>query len=82
MCKGGIIKYASLRKKLTLVNEKRLISYLENIEKSGLDHGFSDILEDKKTELETIRNEQMQGVALRTRVEWLQNSEKPSKYLC
>ena len=80
--RGETIKYALLRKKLILANEKRLIADIENIEKSGLDHGLSGILEDKKTELETIRNERMQGVALRARVEWLQNGEKPSKYFC
>ena len=41
-------------KKLIWANEKRLKADIENIEKSGLDHGLSDILEDKKTELETI----------------------------
>ena len=76
------IKYASLCKKLNLANEKRLIADIETIEKSGLDQGLSDILEDKKTELEAIRNEQMQGVALRAWVEWLQNGENPSKYFC
>ena len=43
------------------------MSDIEYIEKSGLNIGMSDLLEDKKHELEEIRQERMQGVATRAR---------------
>ena len=55
---GETIKYALLRKKLTLASEKRLIADIENIVKSGLEHGLSDTLEDKRLKWKQYENRQ------------------------
>ena len=58
------------------------MSDIEYIEKSGLNIVMSDLLEDKKKELEEIRQERMEGVATRTRIQWLKEGEKPSSFFC
>ena len=35
----------------------------------------------KKTELETLRHEKIKGIMIRSRAQWLNEGEKPSKYL-
>ena len=58
------------------------MSDIEYIEKSGLNIVMSDLLEDKKKELEEIRQERMEGVATRARIQWLKEGEKPSSFFC
>ena len=60
--------------------EKKLMSDIEYIEKSGFNIGMSDLLEDEKEELEEIRQEKMEGVATRARIQWLKEAEKPSSF--
>ena len=55
------------------------MSDIKYIEKSGLNIGISDLLEDKKQELEEIRQERMQGAATGARIQWLKEGEKPSR---
>ena len=43
---------------------------------------MSDLLEDKKQEVAEIRQERMQGVATRARIQWLKEGEKPSIFFC
>ena len=43
---------------------------------------MSDLLQDKKQELEDIRQEIMQGVATRARIQWLKEGEKPTRFFC
>ena len=80
--RGETIKYASVRKKNREATEKQLMSDIEYIEKSGRNRNMSDILEDKKRELEEIRQERMQGVATRARIQWLKEGEKPTRFFC
>ena len=40
------------------------------------------LLSDKKTELEDIRNVRLQGQIVRSRMKWLVEGEKPSSYFC
>ena len=39
-------------------------------------------LETKKHELESLRNEKMKGKLVRSRAQWVDEGEKPTKYLC
>ena len=79
--RGETIKYSSVRKKIRDATEKKLMSDIEYIEKSGLNIGMSDLLGDKKKELEEIWQEKMEGVATRARIQWLKECEKPSSFL-
>ena len=42
----------------------------------------SEIFSETKLELEQIRKDNLKGSVLRSRVNWIENGEKPSKYLC
>ena len=41
-----------------------------------------DLLEDKKVEFEQIRKLKLKGELVRSRIQWLSEGEKPSKYFC
>ena len=41
-----------------------------------------DLLEQKNKELETIRKDRIKGAMIRSRVNWIENGEKPTNYFC
>ena len=43
---------------------------------------LTDLLNNKKFELEEIRNYRLKGNMIRSRVEWLDEGEQPTKYFC
>ena len=55
---------------------KSEIEKLQHSEDNNVD------LQGKKCELENIRTEKQKGVIIRSRVQWLNEGEKPSKYFC
>ena len=40
------------------------------------------VLEEKKTALENLRKEKLQGHFIRSRAKWVDEGEKPTKYFC
>ena len=40
------------------------------------------ILDDKKQELQNIREQKLKGELVRPRLKWISDGEKPSKYFC
>ena len=79
--RGDTIKFSSKVKKQYLNTEKSLISDIEKLESySNLDSAQSEILQDKKAELENLRNIRIKGNLVRSRIQWLHEGEKPSKY--
>ena len=76
--RGETIKFASCKRKKQDVEEKRLIDEIEKIENNiTVD---LNLLENKKRQLQNIREERMEGTKIRSRVEWLGQGEKPTKY--
>ena len=76
------IKFASLLKKTKMNREERLKEEINDLEKSNNIFAVINLLQDKKDELETLRENKMKGQIVRSRVQWLQHGEKPSKYFC
>ena len=76
--RGETIKFSSIEKKSQLREEKNLITDIEQLESTGFVN--SQLILDKKAMLETIREERIQGQMIRSRIEWLHEGEKPSKY--
>ena len=68
----------SIQKKSQLREEKNLITDIEQLESTGSVN--LQLLLDKKAMLETIREERIQGQMIRSRIQWLHEGEKPSKY--
>ena len=82
--RGETIKFSSYLAKQRNKTEIQLISDIENLEKmtnvnNNLNH---DLLSDKKVELEKLREYRLKGEQVRSRTQWLQHGEKPSKFFC
>ena len=68
-------------KKQYLNRENSLISDIEKLESySDLNSAQLEILQDKNAELEKLRNIRIKGNLVRSRIQWLHEGEKPSKY--
>ena len=79
--RGETIKYASYRKKVETQHEQSLISEIRSLEcNQTLEN--SDYLDEKKVELEKIRQKTIEASSVRSRVQWLIQGEKPTKYFC
>ena len=79
--RGETIKFSTTRKKLIIQLEKTLLNDIETLEASE-SQSNTDLLEDKKKELEEIRNNKLKGNMVRSRLQWLHEGEKPSKFFC
>ena len=77
--RGETIKYAALIKKLQSKLEKTLISEIEKLE-AGENTLDPDILELKKQELVEFRKKELKGHMIRSRIQWLAEGEKPSRF--
>ena len=80
--RGETIQFSSRLKRDRNVRENQLIKDITLLEDSESNSDASDILQAKRNELEYIRDEKMKGIAIRSRVQWLHQGEKPSKYFC
>ena len=79
--RGETVKFASRVKKQLDTKEKELISDIESLENLGT-VSSGDLLDDKKRELQDMREQKLNGQIIRSRAKWLHNGEKPSKFFC
>ena len=70
-----------MKKKLQSKLEKTLISEIEKLEagENTLDPDTSEL---KKQELVEFRKKELKGQMIRSRMQWLAEGEKPSRYFC
>ena len=81
--RGETVKFVSREKKKTSKIENKLIDEIETLEsQESMETVNSSLLQDKKSELETIRAKKIEGQIIRSRMQWLQDGEKPTKYFC
>ena len=80
--RGETLKYSTELKRKKLSREKELISDIQNLENSNNFLSVSDLLQEKKNELEQLRMEKVQGTIIRSRVDWVSSGEKPSGFFC
>ena len=78
--RGETITYATIKKKNETEIESNLQKEIELLDESC--NALNVTLWKKKTELLNIREGQVQGYQVRSRVQWLKEGEKPSKYFC
>ena len=63
--------------------EKELIKDIETLEKIENPMAVhTDLLCDKKVELEDLRKDKVKGQMKRTRLQWLHEGEKPTSLFC
>ena len=79
--RGETIKFACRKKKQEKELENKLCNEIENFEKEPLGILNTNI-DEKRKELEQLRESKTKGQLIRSRVQWLIDGEKPSKYFC
>ena len=80
--RGETIKFSSKLRKIQNNKEQSLIKEIEALTDQNLTNDQYIILEEKKSELENIRYIKLKGEIVRSRVQLLNDGEKPSKYFC
>ena len=79
--RGETVKYGTRMKRNRNKKELQIMSDIENLEKvENLCN--MNILEAKQRELQELREERIKGSLVRSRVQWLAEGEKHSKYFC
>ena len=81
--RGESVQFASVLKKQINNREKQLIADIETIEvDENLQSTNFNLLADKKSELQNLRENRIKGEAIRSRAQWLTEGEKPSSFFC
>ena len=72
-----------LKRKKRVHLENTLIKDIETLEASEqLQSSNTELLHDKRQELMALRKVKLKGNSVRSRQQWLQEGEKPSKFFC
>ena len=79
--RGKTISYATYKKKEEAKTEKELVEEIQLFE-ADLKHNSVPLLEEKKNQVQAIRNRRLGGMMVRSRVKWLQDGERASRYFC
>ena len=77
--RGKTISYASFKKKMEREKEEMLLIEINTLQKNITDDNVK-LLEDKLNQLREIRAIKIQGMAVRSKVRWMTEGEKTSKY--
>ena len=81
--RGETIKFSSKLKRLSSDKETVLKRDIEKLEASEIPAPHvTQILIDKKQELEELRKTTIKGHMIRARIKWITEGEKPTKYFC
>ena len=81
--RGKSISYASYKKRSEKQEEENLILEINTLEQStNIDQESMMRLEDRRARLEELRNKKVEGMVIRSRLRWIQEGEKPSRYFC
>ena len=80
--RGETVKYSTFVKRESTKTEHRLIKEIAVLEERSDLVMNLELLNDKKTELEEIREIKLKGHMIRSRIEWLNEGEKPTKFFC
>ena len=79
--RGKTISYASFKKRKNEADEIKLTREIEQLESNpNLDQENMIKLEEYKLALQELRENKLRGAIIRSRINWLQNGEKPSRY--
>ena len=79
--RGKSISFASFKNKERDTREKYLIKTIADLENNETEDNLEQI-ETKKNELINIRHEKLKGHMIRSRAQYIDQSEKPTKYFC
>ena len=80
--RGKTIHFGSIKKRTQNNREKKLIEEIELLESDPTLNHLNMLIEDKKVELQDIRNIKLKGNMIRSRAQWLDEGERPTKFFC
>ena len=81
--RGKTISYSTYIKRKNEKEEHRLVQEIEILESDpNIDNEKMLILEQNKLKLQEYREIKLRGMIVRSRINWLDQGEKPSKYFC
>ena len=69
-------------KKQSYLKENRILEDIKTLESSSVSQSNMKLLADKQEELGNICKEKVKGFITRTRLQWLEEGEKPTSYFC
>ena len=80
--RGKTIHFGSIEKKQQNIKEQNLIKEIEVLESDPSLSNLNILIEDKKIELQEIRNIKLKGNMTRSRAQWIDEGERPTKNFC
>ena len=81
--RGKTISYAAYKKKQARQKENKLRSEIKKLEDHHtINENDLVLLEAKKEELRLLRQQNTEGTIVRSKIKWIQDGERPSKYFC
>ena len=81
--RGKTISYSSFKKKQEKDKENKIIEEISRLEeKDDMTNINLDDIENKKKELQELRQTKLKGSILRSKAQWIVEGEKPTKYFC
>ena len=80
--RGKSIRFSGKEKRKQNNKELELISDIEKLESDQTLRNLTNLIEDKKSELQELRNIKLKGNMIRSRAQWIDEGERPTKYFC
>ena len=80
--RGKSIRFSGKEKRKQNCKEEELIKDIEKLESDPTLCNLTTLIEDKKSELQEIRNIKLRGNMIRSRTQWIDEGERPTKYFC
>ena len=80
--RGKTIRFSAKEKRKENKKEAELIHDIEQIESDITFINLSTLLDDKKYELQEICNIKLKGSMIRSRAQWIDEGERPTKFFC
>ena len=81
--RGKTIAFSSAKKREKQATIKAITKEIERLESSEvIDENLYDQILIKKEQLKSLREEELWGALIRSKVRWIEEGEKPTKYFC
>ena len=78
--RGRSITFSAKEKRTQNNTEQKLIKDIEELESSPNLSNLNILIDDKKNELQDIRNTKLKGYMIRSKSQWIDEGERPTKY--
>ena len=80
--RGVTISYSAYKKRERDRLEDILVKEIEELEQNNQMGNNSNTIDEKRTDLESLRREKLQGIMVRSKAQWVEEGEKPTRYFC